>query len=80
VYDRPLPSDAIFLGEVGLAGVVRPISLADRRLGEAERMGMRRAYLAERSVPRGARRGAGSSHIEAVGVRGIADLFEKLFA
>jgi DNA repair protein RadA/Sms len=80
VYDRPLPSDAIFLGEVGLAGDVRPISLADRRLGEAERMGMQRAYLAERSIPRGARRGAGGSHIQAVGVRGIADLFEKLFA
>ena len=80
VYDRPLPSDAIFLGEVGLAGEVRPISLADRRLGEAERMGMRRAYLAERSVPRGARRGAAASRIEAIGVRGISDLFERLFS
>lgn len=80
VYDRALPPDAIFLGEVGLAGEVRPISLADRRLGEAERMGMRRAYLSERSVPRGARRGAGGSRIEPVGVRSIADLFEKLFS
>jgi DNA repair protein RadA/Sms len=80
VYDRPLPSDAVFLGEVGLAGEVRPISLADRRLGEAERMGMRRAYLAERSVPRGARRGGGGAHIEAVGVRSIAELFERLFS
>jgi DNA repair protein RadA/Sms len=80
VYDRPLPADAIFLGEVGLAGEVRPISLADRRLGEAERMGMRRAYLAERSVPRGARRSANGEQIEAVGVRSIADLFERLFA
>ena len=84
VYDRPLPADAIFLGEVGLAGEVRPISLADRRLGEAEKMGMRRAYLAERSVPRGvplgARRGANGGTIEAVGIRSIAELFEKLFA
>lgn len=79
VYDRALPSDAVFLGEVGLAGEVRPISLADRRLGEAERMGMRRAYLAERSVPRGARRGSGS-HIDAVGVRSVAELFERLFS
>jgi Predicted ATP-dependent serine protease len=80
VYDRPLPADAIFLGEVGLAGEVRPISLADRRLGEAERMGMRRAYLAERSIPGGARRSASGGRIEAVGVRSIADLFERLFA
>ncbi len=80
VYDRPLPSDAIFLGEVGLAGEIRPISLADRRLGEAERMGMKRAYLAERSVPRGSRKGSGSSRIEAAGVRSIRDLFERLFS
>jgi DNA repair protein RadA/Sms len=79
VYDRALPSDAIFLGEVGLAGEIRPISLADRRLGEAERMGMRRAFLAERSVPRGTRKSAGGSRIEAVGVRSVADLFERLF-
>jgi DNA repair protein RadA/Sms len=80
VYDRALPADAIFLGEVGLAGEIRPISLADRRLGEAERMGMRRAFLAERSVPRGSRKSGGASRIEAVGVRSVADLFARLFS
>jgi DNA repair protein RadA/Sms len=80
VYDRPLPADAIFLGEVGLAGEIRPISLADRRLGEAERMGMRRAFLAERSVPRGSRKSSGGSRIEAVGVRSVGDLFARLFS
>ena len=52
VYDRPLPHDAIFLGEVGLAGEIRPVSQVERRLAEADRLGMRTAYLATRSVPR----------------------------
>jgi DNA repair protein RadA/Sms len=81
VYDRPLPSDAIFLGEVGLAGEIRPISLADRRIGEAEKMGMHTAYLAERSLPRGAGRARlERGGIRAVGVRTITELFERLFA
>jgi DNA repair protein RadA/Sms len=81
VYDRSLPSDAVFLGEVGLAGEIRPISLADRRIGEAEKMGMRTAYLAERSLPRGAGRARLERNgIRAVGVRTITELFERLFS
>jgi DNA repair protein RadA/Sms len=81
VYDRPLPTDAVFLGEVGLAGEIRPISQAERRIGEAERMGMRTVYLAERSVPRPGSRFRGDGRaIQAVGVKTIAELFERLFA
>ncbi|NUQ22302.1 MAG: DNA repair protein RadA [Gemmatimonadaceae bacterium] len=74
VYDRPLPTDAIFLGEVGLGGEVRPISQTERRLAEAAKMGFTTAYVAERSVPSRPTRG-----IRAVGVRGIRELFDTLF-
>ena len=75
VYDRALPNDAIFLGEVGLGGEVRPVSQTERRLAEAAKMGFTTAYVAERSVPaRGATR-----DIRAIGVRGIGDMFEALF-
>ena len=74
VYDRPLPGDAIFLGEVGLGGEVRPISQTERRLAEAAKMGFTTAYLAERSVPN-----RGTREIRAIGVRTIADVFERLF-
>src|SRR5690606_21345916 len=50
--DRPLPADAIFLGELGLGGEVRAVGQVERRLAEAARMGFRRAFLPERSVPR----------------------------
>ena len=46
VYDRPVPADAMFLGEVGLGGEIRPVSQAERRLAEAARTwGCRRAFL-----------------------------------
>ena len=75
VYDRPLPANALFLGEVGLAGEIRPIAQVERRLAEAERMGLDVVYLAERSVPRRA-----ASGLRAVGVKTIGELFERLFA
>ncbi len=75
VYDRPLPYDAVFIGEVGLGGEIRPVSQAERRLAEAANMGMTTAYLAERAVPTRVPTG-----LRAVGVRTIADLFERVFA
>lgn len=80
VFDHALPADAVFLGEVGLAGEVRPISQAERRIGEAEKMGMRTVYLAERSIPRGGPRARLEGRgIHMVGVRSVGDLFERLF-
>ena len=80
VYDRPLPLDAVFLGEVGLSGEIRAVSQADRRLGEARKMGMRTAYLASRGVPRRAARVTGGDDtFRVAGVATIADLFAMLF-
>ena len=39
VYDRALPRDAVFIGEVGLGGEVRPVSQAERRIAEAAKHG-----------------------------------------
>jgi DNA repair protein RadA/Sms len=75
IYDRSLPRDAVFLGEVGLGGEIRPVSQTERRLAEAAKMGMTVAYLAERGVPK-----RGASGIRVVGVRTVRDLFERVFA
>jgi DNA repair protein RadA/Sms len=74
VYDRALPSDAIFVGEVGLGGEVRVVSQADRRVAEAANMGMRRVYLAERGMPKRV-----SRDVELIGVRTIQDLLGRIF-
>jgi DNA repair protein RadA/Sms len=52
VYDRPLAREAVFIGELGLGGEIRAVSQVDRRLAEAEKMGLRTAYISERGVPR----------------------------
>src|SRR4051812_16362540 len=52
VYDRPVPADAVFIGELGLGGEVRPVGQMERRLAEAARMGFTAAYLSPRAVPR----------------------------
>jgi DNA repair protein RadA/Sms len=74
VYDRPLPSDAVFVGEVGLGGEVRAVSQAERRIAEAANLGMRRVYLAERGIPKRHAR-----DVELVGVKSLADLMRQLF-
>ena len=72
VYDRPTPSDAVFIGELGLGGEIRPVSQVERRIAEAKNMGMSRLFVSERSVPR--------KPNGVVPVRTIRDLFQELFA
>jgi DNA repair protein RadA/Sms len=50
------------------------VSQAERRLGEAAKMGMTTAYMAERGIPKRGTRG-----LEIVGVRTVTDLFRQLF-
>jgi DNA repair protein RadA/Sms len=46
--DLALPSDLVAIGEVGLAGEVRPVTGLDRRLAEAARLGFTRALVPTR--------------------------------
>lgn len=45
IQNRPLPPDLVVFGEVGLAGELRQVSHAQRRLTEAARLGFRRAIV-----------------------------------
>jgi DNA repair protein RadA/Sms len=45
VTSRPLPSDLVACGEVGLGGEVRQVAQLPRRLAEAARLGFRRAVV-----------------------------------
>jgi DNA repair protein RadA/Sms len=48
VRDVPLPEKCVFLGEVGLAGEVRPVVRLAGRLHEAARLGFTRAVVSSR--------------------------------
>jgi DNA repair protein RadA/Sms len=73
VHDRPVPADALFLGEVGLGGEIRPVVAVERRLAEASRQGFRRAFLSTRSR-------VAAEGIEVVGMEGIGELARRLAA
>ncbi len=49
IRDRPTPADALYLGELGLGGEVRPLGGAERRLAEAARMGFRQVFGSARA-------------------------------
>jgi len=52
--DRPVPSDLIAFGEIGLSGEVRMVTQAETRLKEAAKLGFKRAILPKRlSQPSG---------------------------
>jgi len=72
VRDRSLPADAVFLGEVGLGGEIRPVAGVERRLQEAARQGFRRAFLSRRTR-------SAVDGITLVGLEGIGEL-ERLAA
>ncbi len=69
--DRPVPSDVVAIGEVGLAGEVRPVTALRRRLSEAARMGFRRAL-----VPAGTTERAGG--LAAIEVSDVSKALEVL--
>lgn len=69
VWDRPVPADLAFVGEIGLSGELRAVSQTSLRVREAAKLGFKRVM-----VPRTYRRDeAPPAHIEVLTVRSLAD-------
>ncbi len=51
-FDRPVPADMVFFGEVGLGGEVRAVSQPELRLREAAKLGFKRASMPMRTKAR----------------------------
>jgi DNA repair protein RadA/Sms len=43
--EQPLDNDAVYIGELGLGGEVRPVSFIEQRLQEIQKMGFKQVYL-----------------------------------
>lgn len=78
VFDREVPGDAVFVGEIGLGGELRAVGQVERRLVEAARMGFQRAYLPRRAVPTGWGKGQ-NGRLELVPIATVGELVERLF-
>ncbi|MDR1884906.1 MAG: DNA repair protein RadA [Synergistaceae bacterium] len=67
--DSPAACDTCFIGEVGLAGEVRPASQVHLRMREAARLGFGRAVVSSFNLP-------DASGIEIMGVSAISQMLE----
>jgi DNA repair protein RadA/Sms len=73
--DRPLPSQAVFFGEVGLSGEIRAVSRAGDRVREAAKLGFARVYAPRRQVKELGR----VKGLELVGVSTLEGFVEALW-
>ncbi|MER7365441.1 DNA repair protein RadA [Nonomuraea wenchangensis] len=78
--DKPLPAGLVALGEVGLAGELRPVKDVRRRLTEAARLGFKRALVPAGSLEDGTRRHKGQRALVPVGPVAFAPGFEVVQA
>ncbi|MEW9549955.1 DNA repair protein RadA [Nonomuraea sp. NPDC050783] len=78
--DKPLPAGLVALGEVGLAGELRPVRDVRRRLTEAARLGFKRALVPAGSLEDGTRKRAGDRSLVPVGPVAFAPGFEVVQA
>ncbi|MDX1528758.1 MAG: magnesium chelatase domain-containing protein, partial [Gammaproteobacteria bacterium] len=69
---RPLPSELVIFGEVGLSGEVRPVQNGEERLSEAAKHGFKRALVPKSNRPR--------KKIEGLEVTPVSRLAEALDA
>ncbi len=72
--ERPIPSEVIIVGEVGLGGEVRGVTQINARLSEAEKLGFQRAVIPHDNV-KGL---SGERRLEALPVRSLEEALDLL--
>ncbi len=75
-YNKPIPFDTMFIGEIGLTGEVRSVSRVEDRLREAAVMGFKRCYLPERNAKMLKDKSRG---IELIPIKQVRELTDLLF-
>ena len=76
LLNKPIESDVVVFGEVGLAGEIRGVSQVELRLKEAEKMGFKKCVLPRINVERLKH---SNSTISPIGVDSIEKAIEVLF-
>jgi DNA repair protein RadA/Sms len=66
--ERPVPSEAVVLGEIALSGEIRPVAHAGLRLKESAKLGFEDAWL-----PKGIKGGEGLRLAEFNNLRDLVD-------
>lgn len=71
--DKPVSSDLVAFGEVGLAGEVRPVPNGQDRIREAQKHGFKRAIVPRANAPKTAPRG-----LEIIAAQRLRDVIEQI--
>ena len=71
--DRPLPSDLVVFGEVGLSGELRPVPNGQERLHEASKHGFQQAIIPAANKPRQAVKG-----LEVTAATRLSEVLDKV--
>jgi len=71
---KQLPSETVFIGEIGLTGELRTVGMLEKRLKEAQKLGFKKAY-----VPQGSTKGISLQGIEIIQIKNVESLLEHLF-
>ncbi len=74
LQDRVIPPDALFFGEIGLSGEIRPVANGEARLKEAAKHGFRRAVIPKANAPQRPVKG-----LEIVAVASLVEALEVLY-
>ena len=69
--DRPVVTDTMCFGELGLTGEIRPVPFGEERLREAQKQGFKRALVPKANVPR-------KGVIDGIEIEGVSRLSEAL--
>jgi len=71
--NRPVPSDCIIFGEVGLTGEIRPVQAGEERIRDAQKHGFTQAIVPAANAPRKAIKG-----IKVTAVRHLSEAIDAL--
>ncbi len=74
LLNKPVPAKTLVVGEVGLSGEVRGISMIDRRVGEAAKLGFDSVVLPETNLSLVTENG-----VDLIGVKDIQTALDRIF-
>ena len=72
--NKPIPKDVVIMGEVGLTGEVRRISMIEKRIKEAEKLGFKTCIIPENNLKNLKEKYS----IKLIGVRSISEAINKI--
>ncbi len=80
ILEKPVKSDTVVFGEVGLTGEIRGVYHAGLRVVESAKLGFKRCILPKENIKQDIKKGFTTDHpIEIVGVRDIREFLSLLF-